>query len=215
LRGHSFDTAASFTSREGSGRAVVFDVGRVLVHWHPEATLAGLAEISRAGQIELQQLLVRVSDELGTGALSAGEFHRLLVDQAGTDEDWEVFYAAFCRGVCRDDGALRFASQLAQRGVPLGIISNTNDIHVRWLRANLPELPQFRAVIWSSDVGLLKPDRAIYDLAAREMAVPPAEMMFVDDLAENVAGATAAGLAGFIHRAWDETGQAIEAWLQG
>ena len=213
MSGRGVDAAASGAHRDGSGRAVVFDVGRVLVHWRPEATLAGLAEISRAGQIELQRLLLRVSDELGTGVLSAGEIHRLLVDQAGTDEDWEVFFAAFCRGVCRDDGALHFASQLAQRGVPLGIISNTNDIHVRWLRANLPELPRFRSVIWSSDVGLLKPDQAIYDLAAREMAVSPAEMMFVDDLTENVAGATAAGMAGFVHRDWAETRQAVEAWL--
>jgi FMN phosphatase YigB (HAD superfamily) len=38
--------------------------------------------------------------------------------------------------------------------------------------------------------------------------------LFVDDLEENAAGAKAAGLAGWVHRAWDETISAIEAWLR-
>jgi len=37
-------------------RSVIFDVGRVLVHWDPAATLAGLVEISQAGPAELRSL---------------------------------------------------------------------------------------------------------------------------------------------------------------
>jgi hypothetical protein len=37
-------------------QAVIFDVGRVLVHWDPSATLAGLAEISQAAPAELRTL---------------------------------------------------------------------------------------------------------------------------------------------------------------
>ncbi len=68
-------------------------------------------------------------------------------------------------------------------------------------------------MLWSSDVGLLKPDRAIYDLSIQQMDVAPVDALFVDDLEENVAGATKAGLAGWVHREWDETRQVIEAWL--
>ncbi len=194
-------------------RAVIFDMGRVLIHWDADATLAGLAEISSADPAELLHLLGQVRHALGTGALPAAAFHHLLVEQAGSSADWDLFYPAFCRGLGRDDAALGYAVQLAQRGVPLGIISNTNSTHVQWLHAHLPELALFRSVVWSSTAGLLKPDRAIYELAIQQMALPPAQMMFIDDLAENVAGASAAGLAGFLHRNWDETGPAIEKWL--
>jgi FMN phosphatase YigB (HAD superfamily) len=194
-------------------RAVIFDMGRVLVHWDADATLAGLAEISHAEPAELRHLLEQLRYTLGTGALSAAAFHRLLVEQAGADPDWDVFYPAFCRGLRRDDLALRYADSLAQRGVPLGIISNTNAAHVQWLHAHLPELALFRSVIWSSAAGLLKPDRAIYELAGQQMALPAAQMMFIDDLEENVAGARATGLVGFVHRDWHETRQAIEEWL--
>jgi FMN phosphatase YigB (HAD superfamily) len=211
--GDGLDTAAYSTDSDKAMQAVIFDMGRVLVHWDADATLAGLAKISRAEPAELRQLLDHVRHPLGTGALSHTAFHRLLVDQAGADEDWDVFYTAFCQGLRRDDAALRLARGLAERGVPLGIISNTNTAHVQWLHAHLPELALFRSVIWSSAAGLLKPDRAIYELAIQQMALPAARMMFVDDLEENVVGASAAGLAGFVHRDWDETRQAIEEWL--
>lgn len=194
-------------------RSVIFDVGRVLVHWDPEATLAGLAAISLAGPGELNDLLQRNSHDLGTGTLSATALHRLLIEQAGTDAAWERFYPAFCRGLRRDDLALGYAAQLAQRGIALGIISNTNAVHVQWLHAHLPELASFRSVVWSSSAGLLKPDRAIYKLAVQQMGVAPAAALFVDDLTENVAGAVAAGLAGCVHRDWDATQGIIEQWL--
>jgi HAD superfamily hydrolase (TIGR01509 family) len=194
-------------------QAVIFDVGRVLVHWDPDATLAALSEISQAGSAELRLLLHQINHDLGTGLLSAHALHRYLIDHAQSDEDWDRFYTAFCRGVCRDDEALAYTAQLAQRGIPLGIISNTNALHVQWLHANLPELAKFRAVVWSSEVGLLQPDRAIYELALRKMSTLPAHTLFVDDLEQNVVGATEAGLAGWVHRAWEETRQVVEGWL--
>lgn len=194
-------------------RAVIFDMGRVLVHWDSQATLAGLAEISQAKPAELQSLLHEIGHDLGTGTLTAAQIHRCLVERAGATTDWDQFYAAFCCGICRDNPALRYAAHLAERGVPLGIISNTNAIHVQWLRAHLPELTSFRWALWSSDVGLLKPDRAIYDLAIRQWEVAPARTLFVDDLEEHVAGAAAAGLAGWVHRDWHETKPVVEDWL--
>jgi HAD superfamily hydrolase (TIGR01509 family) len=72
----------------------------------------------------------------------------------------------------------------------------------------------FRAVVWSSDAGLLKPDRAVYDLAVRKTSAAPEQTLFVDDLEENVAGAKAARLAGWLHRDWKETRTVIEDWLR-
>jgi FMN phosphatase YigB (HAD superfamily) len=69
-------------------KAVIFDVGRVLVHWDPDATLTGLAEISRAKPAELRTLWGQGSHDLGTGTLPAQAFHRHLIEHAETDEDW-------------------------------------------------------------------------------------------------------------------------------
>jgi putative hydrolase of the HAD superfamily len=45
-------------------------------------------------------------------------------------------------------------------------------------------------------MGLAKPDRKIYEEVARELGADPADVVFVDDRPENVAGAEAAGMTG-------------------
>ena len=69
---------------------------------------------------------------------------------------------------------------------------------------NLDLLRYFDDVILSSEVGLRKPDLAIYQLALRNLSVPVDEAWFVDDLPENVRAANGVGIRGFWLRR-DET----------
>lgn len=54
-------------------------------------------------------------------------------------------------------------------------------------------------VVLSGDVGMAKPDRRIYMLAADRLGLSPGECVFVDDLVENVRAAAAAGMVGVHH----------------
>jgi putative hydrolase of the HAD superfamily len=82
-------------------------------------------------------------------------------------------------------------------GHPTGLISNS------WGRGiydddMIAEL--FDAVVISGEVGLHKPDPAIYLLACERLGVEPADAVFVDDLRENCDGAEAVGMAAVLHR---------------
>ncbi|WP_053719528.1 HAD-IA family hydrolase [Saccharothrix sp. NRRL B-16348] len=72
----------------------------------------------------------------------------------------------------------------------------------------------FDAVITSGEVGLAKPDRRIYLLAAERLGLPAAECVFVDDLAVNVRGAAAAGMVGVHHQSVQSTLEELEILLQ-
>ena len=52
----------------------------------------------------------------------------------------------------------------------------------------------FDEVICSAEVGLAKPDPAIYFHAAATLGADPSDCSFTDDLPENVAGAREAGM---------------------
>jgi putative hydrolase of the HAD superfamily len=58
----------------------------------------------------------------------------------------------------------------------------------------------FDDVVCSAEVGLAKPDAAIYRLAAERLGLPPAACVFVDDLEANVEAARALGMQGVHHR---------------
>lgn len=82
-------------------------------------------------------------------------------------------------------------------GHPLALISNaTSDTAEAWPQSPLAQ--RFDVVLFSCDVGLAKPDPAIYHLAAESLGVRPVECVFVGDGADGeLAGAAAVGMTVF------------------
>jgi putative hydrolase of the HAD superfamily len=62
------------------------------------------------------------------------------------------------------------------------------------VRADRPLEALFDAVVVSCEFGLAKSDPAIYRLCLERLALPAAEVLFVDDQADNLAGAATVGL---------------------
>lgn len=197
-----------------AAKAVIFDLGNVLVDYNHQTTLASLATISQAGLIVLQEHHDAVGQALGMGEMDAEAFHQYLMTQAGTTPDFDAFLAAYGAGITRDDSALAYAVTLQQRpNVVVAVMSNTNQAHAVWLDALLPELAEFDLVMMSNEVHLLKPDPEIYLLALQLLDVTPEQAIFIDDRAENVTAAQAVGMAGILHADWAVTHPALEAWL--
>ncbi len=124
------------------------------MHWAPQVIEGAFAEISTADLAQIRTAQHAVRHELSIGTMVAADYHHYLVEAIGMDERWDRFFEAYCRGLCRDEEALAYASLLKRRGVAIGVISNTNDVHVQWLQRQVPEFASFDSVIFSSDVGL-------------------------------------------------------------
>ncbi|GAA2091128.1 hypothetical protein GCM10009801_56600 [Streptomyces albiaxialis] len=70
-------------------------------------------------------------------------------------------------------------------------------------------------VVSSARVGVAKPDREIYEIAAARAGVPHARCLFVDDNLENVQAATGLGMSGVHYRAPDDLRAPLGFLLQG
>lgn len=196
-------------------KAIIFDLGGVLVNYDGYDTFTAVSEMAGISMEEMYRFYQQHDHAFGTGQLNGPNYYQKLDEAYGLSADYETFVAAFCRNQQRNETALAFARSLqAQPHVRVGIISNTNEVHAGWLRANLPELQAFSSVILSNEVGLLKPDPAIFKQALAQLGILPGQALFVDDAAENVRGGTAVGLAGIHHTSWPKTRRAIEEWLQ-
>lgn len=84
-------------------------------------------------------------------------------------------------------------AKLRAAGRPLFFLSNMPGPEADRLERENEFFGWFTDGVFSSRVGLAKPDRRIFDLAAERFAVPPGELLFLDDHAPNVAAAQAAG----------------------
>jgi HAD superfamily hydrolase (TIGR01509 family) len=198
-----------------SQKAIIFDLGNVLVEYDGPGMFTAVANLCHISRDACIAYCRNFEVALGTGQLGGQEFYTQLTSKFGISAPYDTVATVFCSTQQRNETALALANALAARpDVKVGIISNTNEIHAAWLRANLPEFTHFHSVILSNEVGLLKPDAAIYHLALAQLGVTPAQALFVDDVAENVAGATAVGLAGLHHTDWSTTRAALDRWLK-
>jgi HAD superfamily hydrolase (TIGR01509 family) len=85
--------------------------------------------------------------------------------------------------------------QTLSEGCKLGIISNAWP-YLESLLHLLGLWPYFESVIISAQVGLSKPNPAIFELALRTLGIPADRAIFVDDIAQNVMAAERVGLKG-------------------
>lgn len=84
--------------------------------------------------------------------------------------------------------------QLRQRGLKRAILSNMGDAVHTALIAGHAWISSFDVLVWSYELGVIKPDPAIYRHALGKLNLPPEETLFLDDRAENTAAARALGM---------------------
>lgn len=102
---------------------------------------------------------------------------------------------------------LETITELHESGITLGILTN-NVADVGWRDMVPPQLLDF--VVDSSEVGLVKPDPAIYELLLETLARPAEQVAYFDDLEENIPPARALGIQAFVFASPEQCRKELE-----
>jgi len=89
---------------------------------------------------------------------------------------------------------IELVRELRRAGVPTGLLTNSVREFRPVIERTIPVAELFDVVVDSCDVGMRKPERRIYELAAQRVGTPISECLFLDDHLGNVEGAIAAGM---------------------
>ena len=176
---------------------IVFDMGEVLYRWFPDivfrdypeedgrllyGALYGSPDWRRLdrGDIDEEDIIplaqARVPDRLKPRIARLARWYELTGPVEGMEE---------------------LARDLAERGYPLYLLSNTSRAFHEF-RVRIPALRYFSGEYISADHGLLKPDPAIFSDFLREFGLAAEESLFIDDWAPNIEGARSAGMDGIV-----------------
>jgi putative hydrolase of the HAD superfamily len=181
-----FDSFRAFGEAEGLDPLTVKRAFRE----DPEA-LALLRELER-GDIDVEDFEPRFGERIG------------VVDTDG-------LVGRLFGGVGPDERMLEAVRRAGDAGIRTGLISNSWGAGLSYDMSLLDEL--FEAVVISGDVGMHKPEPAIYMLGAERLRLRPEECLFVDDLRENCQGAEEIGMTAILHRGADRTLPELERLL--
>ena len=174
---------------------IVFDIGGVLVE------LGGVNQMLDwcSGALSEAELWRRWLSSPAVRRFEAGrsstrEFAEAVVDEFGLDIAPEQFLRAFVTwpralypGTAELLGSLRPRFNLAS-------LSNTNALHWQKVRDELGLGPLLQRHFLSHEIGLMKPDREVFELVVRSLGGDAARLLFFDDNQINVDAARAAGL---------------------
>lgn len=173
--------------------AVVFDVGRVLVEWDLRHLYAQL--IDDPG--ELDWFLGNVVTEAWHFEHDAGrELGEMVAERKAQFPDHASLIDAYATRFADTipgpvPGTHDLVRALAARGVPLFAITNFAAPFWQEFRAGEPLFDHFGDIVVSGVAKLVKPDPAIFELAARRFGHDPASMLFIDDNIANIEAARA------------------------
>ena len=192
---------------------VVFDIGNVLVRWHPRNLYSRMGypeqeTTSILAEVGLLELNHRVLDAGGAFGASLEPLVERFPQHADFIRAFDTRWVELLGGAIAPSVAI-FES-LKQAGVPVHAISNYNREKFDIARALFPFLNTFDELVLSGDVGLVKPDAEIFELLIRRRHLDVGRTVFIDDSVDNVATADRLGFA-IIH--FNETTTDLRAEL--
>ena len=188
-------------------KAVVFDLGKVLVDFDYSIASRKLAARSSKAPSEVQKMLDHspLLYRYESAGMTSQEFYREFCVHAGFLGDFEEFSAAFADIFSEMPEMIAFQRELRNEGVPTYILSNTNEIAIRHVRKNFPFFANFTGYVLSYEQRALKPHAPIYQVAEQMSGCRGGELVFIDDRADNIEGAAKLGWQTICHRDPAET----------
>ena len=188
---------------------IIFDLGNVLVHIHPIAFLQSLSIDTPENRTYYQASITDIVKRYERGDDSTQDFfanlNSLFNSPGGRrhhDHGGKDFFSEdeFHRAMLSIIGApVEGMEEILRRvssSVPLGLLSNTNPIHFDFCLQNLHTLRYIASHFLSYKLNAFKPEPEIFARVIDQMPYKPEEVLYVDDIAENVNAAQAAGFVG-------------------
>lgn len=144
------------------------------------------------------------------GYLTRAEYARRIGDIVGMDE--KRVRDAIDQQHVRNEALIAYA-KLLKRTYKTALLSNVGSEVMDRIFDEKEMKELFDIKVLSCEVGIVKPDRQIYMLAAKKLGLAPEECLMVDDREEFCAGADAAGMIPVLHQSNHQTMRTIDHLL--
>lgn len=177
-------------------RAVIFDLGNVLIHYD---AVRAARRFSHQSKIPFKKIwrhffTSRVEKAYTRGEISTRQFYQY----ASKALDSKVSFSTFAKlwnEIFWENKGIRPILRKLSRRYPIYLISNTNELHFNYVRRRFPEIfRHFKKTFPSHELGRRKPDPRIYWRVLRAIRLRPEQTVFIDDMPRFVEAARRVGM---------------------
>lgn len=189
----------------------LFDIGKVLLDFDFESSLRPLLPADEPDPDARLHRVLGDKDAFERGDIPLDDYLAHAERELGPGADRDAFVAAW-RGIFTPNAPMwETVARLRADGHRLFWFSNINPIHAPWLFEAYEVFRHFDGGTCSYQVGLIKPEPAIYRHVIEAHGLVPEETLYIDDLEANAEAGIASGFR--THRYDLSDHAAFEAWL--
>jgi len=186
---------------------VVFDLGKVLLDFDYGIVARKISTRAKASADDVRKLLDHspLLYRYETGLTTKEEFFKMVCDATGFCGGFDDFRHDFSDIFWEIWPMIQWQATLRAKKIPTFIFSNTNELAIAHIRKTFPFFQNFDGYIFSYEIGAMKPDAKIYEALEKMAGRRGAEILYLDDRAENIAAGAARGWQTILHRTSEET----------
>lgn len=185
---------------------MIFDIGRVLIRIDVGRALKGMAAGLSLSPEELWTAIEKDPRwrDWQEGRIAARDWHLHLKQRFGGTATFEQFCDTWNLVLDPEPIHDQELFERLAKNYRLGLLSNTDPIHVAYLESHYDFLSFFTARVYSCTVGASKPSPIIYREALRACRARAQEAVYVDDIEDNVKAAEQLGMMGVHFRSGEQ-----------
>jgi len=184
-------------------KAIVFDMGGVLLPEKIEAVSQMVSKKMGFDWSIFEEVKNKYTHDLCIGKVRVDEFISVFKKESGVKETVEqimaVWEETYWEILVPNNELLSFIKELRKK-YKVALLSNIYDFTAAFLRKRKGLFDLFEPCILSCDVGLVKPDKAIYELTLKKLSLKPEECIFIDDKEKNIVAAKECGMNGILFK---------------
>jgi glucose-1-phosphatase len=179
-------------------RAIVFDIGRVLIRIDVQRAMIGLAAGLSLSPEEIWGAIENDPcwPDWQEGRMTPRDWHIHLSRRLGSTLSFEQFTEVWNRVLDPEPMQEVSLFEKLSKTYRLALLSNTDPIHVAHMEANYDFFRFFPVRIYSCTVGASKPSPIVYLEALRGSKVQSSDAVYIDDISAYVEAARSLGMAG-------------------
>ena len=169
-------------------KAVVFDLGKVLVDFDYAIAARRILPRSTASADRFQRLIVESTlfRDYETGLLTTAQFFAAVKTAIGFQGDLAEFGRCFADIFTPIPAMISLHEEIRRRPLPTYIFSNTNELSARHIRQAFLFYNLFTGHVLSYEHRAMKPDPALYEVLERLAGLDGPNLLYVDDRPENI-----------------------------
>ena len=192
--------SAITSAQQGTGqpidlKLIVFDMGKVFIHFDWERTYEAFVNVIKADPQSVKDAFAAVYFPYECGQISTND----VIDHLNNTLDAQLTHSVFAKLwtiTLDEDKEMTQLLQSLRKQLPLYLLSNINEVSFGYVQDKFNVAQHFEELVLSYKVGHLKPASEIYHEVLNRSKLPAQNCLFIDDMPENIEAAQSLGMHG-------------------